>query len=155
MPLDPEAEILVLAAARVPTTPLEQLTPQQARDDMLRQTALLGRGEPVEKIEDVLAPGPNGEIPIRVYTPAGRAPFACLVYFHGGGFVIGNLETHDALCRMIANASGAVVASVDYRLAPRRQIPGRGCRRLRGDLLDRRARPAVRHRPAPDRRWRR
>ena len=123
MPLDPEAEILVLAAARVPTTPLEQLTPQQARDDMLRQTALLGRGEPVEKIEDVLAPGPNGEIPIRIYTPAGSSPWGCLLFFHGGGFVIGSIETHDAMCRMIANASGAVVASVDYRLAPEHKYP--------------------------------
>lgn len=123
MPLDPEAEILVLAAARVPATPLEQLTPQQARDDMLRQTALLGRGEPVEKIEDVLAPGPNGEIPIRIYTPVGQAPRGCLIFFHGGGFVIGSIETHDAMCRMIANASGTVIASVDYRLAPEHKYP--------------------------------
>ena len=123
MPLDPEAEILVLAAARVPTTPLEQLSPQQARDDMLRQTALLGRGEGVEKIEDLLAPGPNGAIPIRIYTPAGQAPRGCLVFFHGGGFVIGSIETHDAMCRMIANASGTVIASVDYRLAPEHKYP--------------------------------
>lgn len=123
MPLDPEAEILVLAAARVPTTPLEQLSPQQARDDMLRQTALLGRGEGVEKIEDLLAPGPNGAIPIRIYTPAGQAPRGCLVFFHGGGFVIGSIETHDAMCRMIANASGTVIASVDYRLAPEYKYP--------------------------------
>lgn len=123
MPLDPEAEILVLAAARVPTTPLEQLSPQQARVDMLRQTALLGRGEGVEKIEDLLAPGPNGEIPIRIYTPAGQTPRGCLVFFHGGGFVIGSIETHDAMCRMIANASGTVIASVDYRLAPEHKYP--------------------------------
>ena len=123
MPLDPEAEILILAAARIPTTPLEQLSPQQARDDMLRQTAALGRSEPVAKVEDVLAPGPGGEIPIRIYTPAGEAPFGGLVYFHGGGFVIGSIETHDGLCRMLANAAGVVVASVDYRLAPEHKYP--------------------------------
>jgi acetyl esterase len=123
MPLDPEAEILILAASRIPTTPLEQLSPQQARDDMLRQTAALGRGEAMHKVEDVLAPGPGGAIPIRIYTPAGPAPFGCLVYFHGGGFVIGSIETHDALCRMIANAAGVVVASVDYRLAPEHKYP--------------------------------
>jgi len=123
MPLDPEAEILILAASRIPSTPLEQLSPQQARDDMLRQTAALGRGEAMHKVDDVLAPGPGGEIPIRIYTPAGQAPFGCLVYFHGGGFVIGSIETHDALCRMIANAAGVVVASVDYRLAPEYKYP--------------------------------
>ena len=123
MPLDPEAEILVLAAARIATTPLEQLSPQQARDDMLRQTAALGRSEQVAKVEDVRAPGPGGEMAIRIYTPAGEAPFGCLVYFHGGGFVIGSIETHDGLCRMLANAASVVVATVEYRLAPEHKYP--------------------------------
>jgi len=68
-------------------------------------------------------PGPRGEIPVRVYTPEGRAPFPVLVYFHGGGWVIGSLDSHDDICRRIALAGRVMVASVDYRLAPEHKLP--------------------------------
>ena len=66
---------------------------------------------------------PGGEIPLRVYTPAGAGPFPLLVYFHGGGWVIGSIETHDAICRTLTNAAGCVTVSVDYRLAPEHTFP--------------------------------
>jgi acetyl esterase len=64
-----------------------------------------------------------GTIPIRVYTPTGTGPFPILVFFHGGGWVIGDLESHDGLCRSLTNAVGCVTVSVDYRLAPEHKFP--------------------------------
>jgi len=90
---------------------------------MLAQTAGLGTPEQVARIEDLSVPGKHGGIPVRVYTPEGQGPFTGLVYFHGGGWVIGSIDTHDALCRSIANAAGCVVVSVEYRLAPEHPYP--------------------------------
>lgn len=98
-------------------------TPAEARATMLAQTAALGRPEQVAKVENRSIPGPDADVPVRVYTPVGDAPFAGLVYFHGGGWVIGSVETHDNLCRSIANAAGCVVVSVEYRLAPEHKFP--------------------------------
>jgi acetyl esterase len=123
MPLDPQAKLLLKQAASVRGTPLHTLSPELARGAMLVETAALGPPEPVAKIENRTVPGPDADIPIRVYTPEGSGPFACLVYFHGGGWVIGNIETHDGLCRSIANAAGCVVVSVEYRLAPEHKFP--------------------------------
>src|SRR5208282_5338761 len=66
---------------------------------------------------------PEGRIPIRIYTPAQEGPFACLVYFHGGGWVVCDLDTHDGVCRAIARRAGAVVVAVDYRLSPEYRFP--------------------------------
>ncbi|HQU45476.1 MAG TPA: alpha/beta hydrolase, partial [Pirellulales bacterium] len=98
-------------------------TPAEARAAMLAQTAGLGTPEQVARIEDLSVPGKHGGIPVRVYTPEGQGPFTGLVYFHGGGWVIGSIDTHDALCRSIANAAGCVVVSVEYRLAPEHPYP--------------------------------
>jgi acetyl esterase len=83
------------------------------------------QGEPVEvaSVQDRTVPGPAGEIPVRVYTPAGEGPFPVVVYFHGGGWVIGDLEVVDQPCRQLASAAGAIVVSVDYRLAPEHRDP--------------------------------
>jgi acetyl esterase len=82
--------------------------------------------EPVASTRDLLIPGPDGgDLPVRLYTPAeaGDPPYPTLVWFHGGGFVLGDLETADPACRALANATGRVVVSVDYRLAPEHPFP--------------------------------
>jgi acetyl esterase len=123
MPLDPQAKRLFELAAAAGGTPMHLQTPAEARASMLAQTAALGRPEPVDKVEDGIAPCLNCEVPIRIYTPTGTRPSAGLVYFHGGGWVIGSIATHDNLCRSIANAAGCVVISADYRLAPEHPFP--------------------------------
>jgi acetyl esterase len=74
-------------------------------------------------VEDLSAPGPAGDIPLRLYASEHGGLRPVLVYFHGGGFVFGNLDTHDAVCRALAKESGAVVVSVDYRLSPEHKFP--------------------------------
>jgi len=80
-------------------------------------------GPAVGDVTDRSIPGPGGDIPVRVYRPDGDGPFPTLIYFHGGGWVIGGLDSHDVLCRHLTNAVEAVVASVDYRLAPEHPFP--------------------------------
>jgi acetyl esterase len=81
-------------------------------------------GEQVADVSDHVLPGPNGTIPVRIYRPEGIGSAAPLVmFFHGGGWVLCDLDSHDAICRAIANASGCVVVAVDYRLAPEHRFP--------------------------------
>lgn len=75
------------------------------------------------KVADRNIPGPAGDIPVRIYTPAGKPPFPVLVYFHGGGFVICDLDTHDAPLRALTNRAGCITVSVDYRRAPEHKFP--------------------------------
>ncbi len=120
MPVDPIVQALLDATVQMNLPPFESLTPAEARAQM-RQT--VGTPEEVARIEDRVIPGPHGDIPVRVYEPKGVGPFPLLVYFHGGGWVIGDIESHDMPCRSLANASGCVVVSVDYRLAPEHKFP--------------------------------
>jgi acetyl esterase len=103
---------------------LHQMPPPQARE-MMRQMSTMTLSPPeIASVANRTIPGPAGEIPIRVYTPkVGGAPRPVIVFFHGGGWVIGDLETHDAPCRQLANAVPAVVVAVDYRLAPEHKFP--------------------------------
>lgn len=78
---------------------------------------------PISKVEDRRIAVEDGEITVRIYTPEGEGPFPLFVYYHGGGWVIGNLETSDAGCRLLAEKTGRVVVSVDYRLAPEFKFP--------------------------------
>jgi len=80
-------------------------------------------GIEVESVEDREIPGPHGTIPIRIYTAEGTGKRPIIVYYHGGGWVIGSINTHDNVTRYLANASGAIVVSVDYRLAPENPFP--------------------------------
>jgi len=82
-----------------------------------------GTMEPVHAIENLQIPGPLGEIPIRIYTPDAPAPRPALVYLHGGGWVVCDLDTHDVVCSAMARRAGAVVVAVDYRLAPEHKFP--------------------------------
>lgn len=83
------------------------------------------RDIPVGKIENRMIGGAQGEIPARIYTPiaAGASPLPTLIYFHGGGFVCGDLDSHDTLCRGLTARSGCRVIAVDYRLAPEHRFP--------------------------------
>lgn len=122
MALHPAAK-LVLEQMEVSGTPaMSTLTPEEARisTDI---SMLAGVPEEVAKVEETLIPGPAGEIPVRIYTPEGQGPFPALVYYHGGGWVIGNLDVVDVPCRQLANRTGCVVISVDYRLAPEHPFP--------------------------------
>lgn len=77
----------------------------------------------VASVEDLSAPGPAGAVPVRLYRPEAGGALPLIVFFHGGGYLFGGLETHDALCRALANHSGMAVAAVDYRLAPEHPFP--------------------------------
>ena len=130
MPLDPKAQAFLdqwnaaTAAADPPPPPLDQMPVGDVRglfNGLSLQWA--GSPEPIAKVEDRTIPGPGGDLPLRIYTPEGAAPFPILVYFHGGGWVICNLDTHDGICRSLANGGGCVVVSVDYRLAPEHRFP--------------------------------
>jgi acetyl esterase/lipase len=122
--LDPQMKAVLEQAAAAGGKPFHQMTPGEARQAIDTMFAAF-RGTPVEvgKIEDRRIPGPAGQIPVRIYSPAGIGPFGALVYFHGGGWVIGNIETHDATCRQLTAGAGCVTISVDYRLAPEHKFP--------------------------------
>lgn len=126
MPLDPEAQVILEQLAEANFTLTRDLTPAQSRDG-LRALFLAAAAEheqvPVADVENRTIPGPASELPVRIYTPQGSAPFPILVYFHGGGWVIGDLDTHDAICRSLTNLAGCIVVSVDYRLAPEHPFP--------------------------------
>ncbi|MHB0871236.1 MAG: alpha/beta hydrolase [Chloroflexota bacterium] len=124
MPLDPQVVALLERSAAGGLPPYPGLSPTEARRVMMLRTATMA-GEPpaVARLEDRWIPGPGGPLRVRIYTPAGREPFPLLVYLHGGGFVVGSVDSHDNLCRAIANAGGCIVVSVDYRLAPEHKFP--------------------------------
>ncbi len=123
MPLDPQAQMVLDQLTLLGGKETYEQTPQEARDAMRAMIGLLGEGEPVVAVENRRIPGPGGEIALRIYTPRGTAPFPLLVFFHGGGWVIGDIDTHDGMCRSLANGAGCVVVSVDYRLAPEHPFP--------------------------------
>ncbi len=107
--------------------PLQTLSPPEAREAMKAARAVFQPDPPVvSSVRDLTCPGPAGAIPLRYYRPASAAAttkLPVLVFYHGGGWVIGDLETHDTLCRELANGSGAAVIAVDYRLAPEHRFP--------------------------------
>jgi acetyl esterase len=123
MALDPQARAILDQMAEMGGPPIDELSAAEARRASEALAAMQGVGEPVAIVEDRTLPGPGGDIPIRIYTPAGKGPLPLLVYFHGGGWVIGKIETSDALCRALTNAAGCIVISVDYRLAPEHPFP--------------------------------
>ena len=102
----------------------EVLTAARLREEgATRARMLQGRPVDVAKVEEMKIPGPGGEIPIRIYWPVEDGPLPVVVYYHGGGWVIGDLDTNDSLCRLLSNRASAVVVSVDYRLAPEHRFP--------------------------------
>jgi len=123
MPVDPQTQAVLdyLAASGMP--PMHAQTVADARGAMLAMGAMGGEPEPVGNVEDREVPGPEGQISIRIYTPQGKDPFPVLVFFHGGGWVIGNIESHDTVCRSLTNMANCITVSVDYRLAPEHKFP--------------------------------
>jgi acetyl esterase len=123
MPLNPQAKAFLDQAAASGMPPLNAMPLAEARKTMV---ALFTpeQKEAIHKIEDRRVPGPGGyQIPVRLYIPAEKGPLPVLVYFHGGGWVLGDLESHDAVCRELANKVGCIVVAVDYRLAPEHKFP--------------------------------
>jgi acetyl esterase len=126
--LDPDAAAVYTAFQEAGRPAYETLTPNEARELYVAARVVVNPEPPeLEKIEELWIPAPHGAIPARLYVPkqlrktGGLAP--CLVFFHGGGWVIGNLETHDVVCRKLAAEGELIVISVDYRLAPEHKFP--------------------------------
>jgi acetyl esterase len=121
--LDKELQRILDAMTTVPGPPPEDVPVEQARAGHLAETAqLAGEGPEVHAIRDITLPGPGGPIPVRIYEPDEAR--GTIAYLHGGGWVVGTLDSFDAVCRALAVASGARVASIDYRLAPEHRFPG-------------------------------
>ncbi|MGH7933603.1 MAG: alpha/beta hydrolase [Candidatus Binataceae bacterium] len=125
MQLDPQMKALLDQLTAAGGKPFHELTPAQARAaiEMLFQAFRSPTSPPVGKVEDRKIPGPGGEIPVRIYTPTGAGPFGALLYFHGGGWVVGTLNDYDEVCRSLTVGTGCVTVSVDYRLAPEHKFP--------------------------------
>src|ERR1700689_3398962 len=126
MPLDPRAKrFLDTLAAMNPANALSQ-TVEERRGAVAQLLSFSGAAETVGAITTQAMPGPQGPLQLRLYTPAGLSAkdlLPGLIYFHGGGLVAGSLDTHDPICRSLANASLCRVVSVDYRLAPEHPFP--------------------------------
>lgn len=122
--IDPEARAYLdwMQSLALPT--LAEQGPEEARRlNRLRVPMVAGEPEPVARIEDIRMPGPQGPIAGRVYAPSQGQPLPALLYMHGGGWVIGDIDSHDSFCRALARRAGCLVLSIDYRLAPEHRFP--------------------------------
>ncbi|MDQ1426029.1 MAG: hypothetical protein QOD72_3527 [Acidimicrobiaceae bacterium] len=130
MALDPAAVGLLQQMEEAGMPPLNEMSPADARAAAEGFVALAGAGDDIAEETNRSIPGPHGDIPIRIYRPHVKADSSdrpdalpCLVYFHGGGWVLGSLEGLEGICRSLANRAGCVVVSVDYRLSPEYKFP--------------------------------
>src|SRR5579884_3163536 len=112
MPLDPQAQAFLDQLSALNAPPISAVPIEQARETIRMMMAAPGEPEPVAHVENRVIPGPAGDIPVRIYTPQGNAPFPVLIYFHGGGFVIGDRDSYDGVCRSLTNLTGSLVVSV-------------------------------------------
>ena len=124
MPLHPQTQALLDELNKQGLPPFEQMSVTQARNGALSFRDLQGEPETLAQVRDILVPGPVGNLPVRLYYPSAEKSLPVIIYFHGGGWVIGDLEVVDKPCRGLAKASGCVVASVNYRLSPETKFPG-------------------------------
>lgn len=152
MPLDPHIQPIVdlVNAGAASSPPAAEQTLAERREAYHKLLSALPPGPDVASVSEVLIEGPVDPIAVRIYRP--ESPVGIVVFFHGGGWTIGDLDTHDEPCREIANQSGATVVSVDYRLAPEAPFPAaiddcfaavRWVWANRGDLADGDAKLAV------------
>jgi len=125
--LHPQARALLDLMVERGVPPTHTLTPTDARAFYRERRFFTQPDAPAAgEVRDLAADGPHGAIPLRLYRPIGVAPEAVLpvlVYYHGGGWVIGDLDTHDTLCRELANGAGCAVIAVDYRMGPEHRFP--------------------------------
>ena len=122
--LHPQIVQVLEAMAKAELRPIAVLTPAEARAQM-EATARARKAEPlpVARVEERPIPGPAGDIRVRLYWPNAAAPTPAIVYYHGGGHVIGSLDTHDLIARNLCAGAEALVASVDYRMGPEHKFP--------------------------------
>jgi len=122
--LNPEIQAVLDAQLSVAATAAEEVPVALMRAGHDADAKLYsGPGEDVADLRDLVAPGPDGGVPVRLYRPAGEGLLPGVAYFHGGGWAIGSIDSFDTVCRRLTNASGAAVASVGYRLAPEHVYP--------------------------------
>jgi acetyl esterase len=121
MPVDPQIQALLEAGRHLPAT--NTLSVEAARAQYEARIAIMAPPAAVARVAERDMPGPGGTLRLRLYTPHGAGPFPLLVFFHGSGFVLCSLDTHDGICRNLCAGAGCVVASVDYRLAPEHRFP--------------------------------
>ncbi|MFZ8891533.1 MAG: alpha/beta hydrolase fold domain-containing protein, partial [Pseudomonadales bacterium] len=117
MTLDPVVAAILAQNAEAGAPPMSSLSPADARAAYGAMQAPAPELT-LAKVEDRTIDGPEGPVGVRIYTPEGPGPFPLHVHYHGGGWVIGDLDTHDRDCRTLAREAGCVVVAVDYRLAP-------------------------------------
>jgi acetyl esterase len=124
VPLDPELQAMRDQRELDDVPPLYAMSLADARaEDLASIRAGGGEPEPVYEVAELKITGPGGELPLRLYRPASERPLPALVYFFGGGWVLGAIDTADGVCRRLANACGALVVVVGYRLAPEHPFP--------------------------------
>jgi len=125
MPLDPQIEGLIETFRKMRGKPVQEMTPEEARFAGWSWKYLMGEPEDVAQVTYHFVPGPSADLPARIYRPesAGDTAAPALIYFHGGGFVLGNIEICDPFCRALANRSGCVVISINYQKAPEHKFP--------------------------------
>jgi acetyl esterase len=118
----PQAQEILDGKAAAGAPPLWELTPEEARAGVEANTAIIPAGPAMESVRDIVIPSQAGGLPARVYSPSAKAP-GVVLYYHGGGWVVGSLDGWDPAVRALAAASGCDVVSVDYRLAPEHAFP--------------------------------
>jgi acetyl esterase len=123
MPLDPQCRALLDEMEAAGVRPFEELTVPEAREQAWGYLATAGEPQPVASVASRFIPGPTADIPVRIYTPEGDGPRGGIVFFHGSGWVIANIDICDAAVRSLANSTGCVVVSVNYQKAPEHKFP--------------------------------
>src|SRR3954447_16671233 len=123
MPVDPQIVALLADMREMGAKPFEELSVPDARVAALSFLSLQGEPEEIASVAHRFIPGPTADLPVRIYTPEGEGPFPALVYYHGSGWVVLNIEICDTTMRALANSTGCVVVAVNYQKAPEHPFP--------------------------------
>src|SRR5260221_14426142 len=123
MPLDDDVQMLINMLSAPGAPALSSQSVDEARANMRNLTSLRTSVEELPRVENRNLPGPHGEIPVRIFAASTAPGLPIVVYFHGGGWVLGDLDTHDGTCRTLAKLVDGIGISVDYRLAPEHKFP--------------------------------